>query len=62
MTTVLWVLAPVLVLAPFGALFWWSRRSEREIGYDKPGLPDEQANALRFGIAASSSQGMNGHL
>lgn len=62
MTTVLLVLAAVIALTLFGALYWWSRRSEREISYDKPGLSDEQANALRFGIAASSSQGMNGRM
>jgi uncharacterized protein YneF (UPF0154 family) len=62
MATVLLVIAAVLALSLFGGLYWWSRRSEREISYDKPGLTDEQANALRFGIAASSSQGMNGHM
>jgi hypothetical protein len=56
MATVLWVLALVLVLTLFGALFWWARKSERDIGYDKPGLSDEQANALRFGIAVSATQ------
>lgn len=62
MTTVLFVIAAVLVLAAFSGLYWWSRRSEREISYDKPGLTEEQANALRFGIAVSSSQGMNGRM
>ncbi|HEX8304254.1 MAG TPA: hypothetical protein VF612_05210 [Jatrophihabitans sp.] len=62
MTTVLLVIAAVLVLSAFGGLYWWSRRSEREISYDKPGLSEEQANALRFGIAVSSSQGMNGRM
>ena len=60
MTTVLFVLGAVLALTLFGGLYWWSRKSEREVSYDKPGLSDEQANALRFGIAASSSQTMNG--
>jgi uncharacterized iron-regulated membrane protein len=60
MTMVLMVIAAVVVLALFGALYWWTRRSEREISYDKPGLSDEQANALRFGIAAASGQTMNG--
>jgi hypothetical protein len=62
MTTVLLVIAAVLVLSAFGGLYWWSRRSERVISYDKPGLSEEQANALRFGIAVSSSQGMNGRM
>jgi uncharacterized iron-regulated membrane protein len=62
MTTVLLVIAAVLMLSAFGGLYWWSRRSEREISYDKPGLSDEQANALRFGIAVSISQGMNGRM
>lgn len=62
MTTVLLVLAAVLVLSAFVGLYWWSRKSERDIGYDKPGLSEEQANALRFGIAVSSSQGMNGRM
>lgn len=62
MTTVLMVIGLVVMLAAFGALYRWARRSEREISYDKPGLSDEQANALRFGIAASSSQSMGGPL
>jgi hypothetical protein len=60
MTMVLMVIAAVVMLAAFGALYWWSRKSERDISYDQPGLSDEQANALRFGIAASSSQTMGG--
>jgi cytochrome c-type biogenesis protein CcmH/NrfF len=60
MTTVLWVLALVVVIALFGTLFWWTRKSERDIDYDKPGLPDEQANALRFGIAVSATQSFSG--
>lgn len=62
MTMVLMVIAAVVMLMLFGALYWWSRKSEREIGYDKPGLSEEQANALRFGIAASSSTSMGGPL
>jgi flagellar basal body-associated protein FliL len=60
MTTALMVIAAVLALAAFGALYWWTRKSERDIGYDKPGLSEEQANALRFGIAVSSSQTIGG--
>lgn len=60
MTTVLLVLAAVLVLAAFGGLYWWSRTSERDVDYDRPGLSDEKANALRLGIAVSSSQGVMG--
>jgi hypothetical protein len=52
------VLGAVAVL--FVALYFWSRKSEREVAYDKPGLPPEQGDALRFGIAVSSSQGLNG--
>lgn len=62
MPTVLMVIAAVVMLMLFGALYWWSRKSEREIGYDKPGLSEEQANALRFGIAASSSHSLGGPL
>lgn len=62
MTTMLMVIAAVLVLAAFGALYCWSRKSERDISYDKPELSEEQANALRFGIAASSGQTMGGQL
>jgi hypothetical protein len=46
-----------MILAVFSALFWWTRKSEREIGYDKPGIPEEQANGLRFGIAVGVNQG-----
>jgi hypothetical protein len=52
------ILGAVAVL--FVALYCWSRKSEREIAYDHPGLTDEQADGLRFGIAVSSSQGLNG--
>jgi hypothetical protein len=62
MVVVLYILASVLVLSAFVALYLWTRKSEREISYDKPGLSEEQANALRFGIAVSSSQGMNGRM
>jgi hypothetical protein len=60
MATVLMVIAAVLVLSMFGGLYWWVRRSERDISYDKPGLSEEQANALRFGIAIGVNQGMGG--
>jgi len=59
MSTALLIIAAVIILAVFGALYWWSRKSERDISYDKPGLSDEQANALRFGIAVSG-QGLGG--
>ena len=62
MVVVLYILATVLVLSGFAALYLWTRKSEREISYDKPGLSEEQANALRFGIAVSSAQGMNGRM
>jgi hypothetical protein len=62
MSTTLLIIAAVIILAVFGALYWWSRKSERDIGYDKPGLSEEQANALRFGIAASSSHSLGGPL
>jgi uncharacterized iron-regulated membrane protein len=57
MTTVLLVLAAVLVVALFGALYWWSRKSERDIGYEKQAIPEDQANGLRFGIAMGANQG-----
>lgn len=62
MSTTLLIIAAVIILTVFGALYWWSRKSERDIGYDKPGLSEEQANALRFGIAASSSHSLGGPL
>jgi|GEM_PF-5163998 len=57
MTMVLQIIGLVLVLAAFCALAWWSHKSERDISYDKPGLPEEQANGLRFGIAVGVNQG-----
>jgi hypothetical protein len=60
MATVLVVIAAVLLVAMFGALYWWSRKSERDIGYDKPGIPEDQANGLRFGIAIGANQGGQG--
>jgi hypothetical protein len=60
MTTVLMVIAAVIVLAAFLALAWWTHKSERDIGYDHPGLSDEQANGLRFGIAVSVNQSVTG--
>jgi hypothetical protein len=57
MTTVLVVGATVLLVAMFGALGWWTRKSERDIGYDKPGIPEEQAAGLRLGIAIGVNQG-----
>jgi hypothetical protein len=60
MATVLMVIATVIMVAVFGALYWWSCKSERDISYDKPGLSDEQANALRFGIAIGANQGQGG--
>lgn len=60
MTTVLLVLALVPVVVLFGALFWWTRKSEQDIDYDRPGIPEEQANGLRFGIAISATQSFPG--
>ncbi|HEX8092964.1 hypothetical protein [Jatrophihabitans sp.] len=60
MATVLVVLTAVLLVALFGALYWWTRKSERDIGYDKPGIPEDQAAGLRFGIAIGVNQGNMG--
>lgn len=62
MAMVLMVIGAVVMLALFVALAWWTRKSEREIAYDKPGLSEEFANELRFGIAVSINQGVNGGL
>jgi hypothetical protein len=62
MTAVVLILPVILLFTLFGVLYWWTRRSEREIGYDKPGLSDEQSNALRFGIAVSVNQSVTGGL
>ncbi len=60
MATVLMIIGAVTMAMLFVALYWWTRRSERDISYDKPGLSDEQANALRFGIAVGVNQGTMG--
>jgi hypothetical protein len=60
MAPVLMALAVVVVLALFAALYWWTRRSERDMSYDGPGMPDKNADGLRVGIALTSSQVMRG--
>jgi nitrogen fixation-related uncharacterized protein len=60
MTTVLLILAAVLMVSVFGSLYWWTRRSERDMDLERPGLSDEQSNALRFGIAVGINQGNTG--
>jgi hypothetical protein len=60
MTTVLLVLTVVILVAALSALYWWARKSERDIGYDKSGIPEDQANGLRFGIAMGVNQGPQG--
>jgi len=60
MAMVLMVIGALVMLVLFLALAWWTRKSEREIAYDKPGISDELANELRFGIAVSINQGVNG--
>jgi hypothetical protein len=57
---VLMVIGAVVMLMMFGALYWWTRKSERDIAYDKPGLSDEQANALRFAIAVNVNHTLTG--
>jgi hypothetical protein len=54
--TLLLVGITALILCAFLALYLWTRRSESSIDYEHPGLTDEQANALRFGIAVSVNQ------
>jgi hypothetical protein len=58
MTVILFFLGAIAAL--LGVLYAWSRKSEREIGYDKRQKSEEEANGQRFGIAVSSSQGING--
>lgn len=58
MTVILFFLGSITALV--SALYAWTRKSEREIGYDRTELPQDEANGLRFGIAVSSSQGING--
>jgi hypothetical protein len=60
MAMVLTIIGLAIALTAFIALAWWSHKSERDIDYDKPGIPEDQANGLRFGIAISSSQGVPG--
>ena len=57
---ILEIAALVLFLAGLVALYVWTRKSESDYTYDGPGLTDESADAVRFGIALSSSQAMNG--
>jgi hypothetical protein len=54
--TVLLVVAVVVIISAFLALYIWTRRSESSIDWDHPGLSDEQANALRLGIAITVNQ------
>ncbi|MDQ2835936.1 MAG: hypothetical protein M3Y89_00770 [Actinomycetota bacterium] len=54
--TVLLTIAAVLAVSAFSALFIWARRTEASVDYDRPGLSDEQANAMRFGIAMTVNQ------
>jgi hypothetical protein len=60
MAMVLMIFGAVVMLVLFCALALWTRKSERDISYDKPGLSDEQAHALRFGIAVSVNQSVTG--
>jgi hypothetical protein len=46
----------VVIVSAFLALYIWARRSESSIEYEHPGVPDEQADALRFGIAITVNQ------
>ncbi|MDQ1744513.1 MAG: hypothetical protein QOE23_2852 [Pseudonocardiales bacterium] len=62
MAMVLMIIGAAVMLAMFCALAWWTRKSERDISYDKPGISEEQANALRFGIAVSVNQSVTGGL
>ncbi len=61
-TVVLELVAFALFIAGMVTLYIWTRRSEADYTYDGPGLTDDEANATRFGIAASSSQALNGGL
>ena len=45
-----------LIFSVFLALYIWTRRSESSIDYEHPGLTDEEANALRLGIALTVNQ------
>ena len=53
MTVQLVVLA--VIFSGFLALYLWSRRSESGIDYQHPGLPADQADALRLGIALAAN-------
>jgi hypothetical protein len=42
-------------------LYWWVRRSERDMDLERPGLSDDElSNALRFGITVGVNQGNTG--
>jgi hypothetical protein len=54
--TVALVVAVVVIISAFVALYIWTKHSESSIDWDHPGLSDEQANALRFGVAMTVNQ------
>lgn len=54
--TVLLTITAVVIICAFLALFIWTRRTEASVEYDRPGLSDEQSNAIRFGIAMTVNQ------
>ena len=54
--TVLLGIAVAIIVSAFLALYVWTKRSESGIDWDHPGLSDEQANALRFGVAMTVNQ------
>ena len=51
---VLGVVAVVVVVSLFAALYLWSRRSEHDYEYPTGNQTEEQANAARLGIALNA--------
>ena len=63
MTMVLLARAAILIVLLFGALYWWTRRSEHEMNLERPGLSEEDRSSVRrFGRRVGVNAGNTGRM
>jgi hypothetical protein len=62
---VVWIVLGVVLLGGFGALYAWTRRSERDVDFgemrDESTQTDEQRRANQLGIGLTSGSSITGH-
>ena len=61
---VVWIVLGVVFLGGFGALYLWTRRSERDVDFaamgDATTQSDDQRRAKQLGIGLTSGQNIGG--